>query len=58
MGFIVPTIIVSGILSDLISPRAVPVALAGLGLGIGLYVLFALVLGLGLQPLPRALMGG
>lgn len=58
LGFIAPTIIVSGILSYLISPRAVPAALAGLGLGIGLYVLFALVLGLGLQPLPRALMGG
>lgn len=58
LGFILPTIIVSGILSYLISPRAVPAALAGLGLGIGLYGLFALVLGLGLQPFPRALTGG
>mgnify|MGYP005865473037 CR=1 FL=1 len=47
LGFILPTI----------NPRPVPAALAGLGLGIGLYVLFKFILGLGLQGLPRALMG-
>lgn len=56
-GFILPTIIVSGVLSYLISPRPVPALLSGIGLGFGLYGLFALVLGLGLHPLPRALMG-
>lgn len=56
LGFIIPTVIASGILSYMISPRPVPAALAGLGLGIGLFVLFKMVLGLGLVGLPRALM--
>ncbi|MFN3971328.1 MAG: tripartite tricarboxylate transporter TctB family protein [Gemmobacter sp.] len=55
-GFIIPTVIASGILSYMISPRAVPAALAGLGLGVGLFVLFKTVLGLGLVALPRAWM--
>lgn len=56
MGFILPTVIASGILSYMINPRPVPAALAGLGLGIGLYVLFKMVLGLGLVALPRGWM--
>lgn len=55
-GFIIPTVLVSGIISYMISPRPLQAALAGLGLGIGLYVLFKVVLGLGLVALPRALM--
>ena len=57
LGFILPTILAAGIISYQINPRAVPAALAGLGLGIGLFVLFKFILGLGLQGLPRALMG-
>ncbi|MFN3293093.1 MAG: tripartite tricarboxylate transporter TctB family protein [Gemmobacter sp.] len=57
LGFILPTIVASGVLSYLISPRAVPAALAGLGLGLGLYGLFKLVLGLGLHPWPNAFGG-
>ncbi|HMO06257.1 MAG TPA: tripartite tricarboxylate transporter TctB family protein [Paracoccaceae bacterium] len=56
MGFIIPTTIASGILSYMISPRAVPAALAGLGLGVGLFVLFKVILGLGLVALPRGWM--
>jgi putative tricarboxylic transport membrane protein len=57
LGFILPTIVAAGVLSYLISPRPGPAMVAGVGLGFGLYGLFALVLGLGLHPLPRALMG-
>lgn len=57
LGFILPTVVVSGLLSYMIHPRATTAALSGLGLGIGLYVLFKVILGLGLQGLPRALMG-
>ena len=57
LGFIIPTVIVAGLLSYMINPRPVPAALAGLGLGVGLFVLFKVILGLGLQGLPRALMG-
>lgn len=57
LGFILPTILVAGLLSYMINPRPVPAALAGIGLGIGLFVLFKVILGLGLQGLPRALMG-
>ena len=57
LGFILPTVLAAGILSYQISPRPVPAALSGLGLGIGLFVLFKFILGLGLQGLPRALMG-
>jgi putative tricarboxylic transport membrane protein len=56
LGFILPTVIASAVLSYMISPRLVPAGLAGLGLGIGLYVLFKVVLGLGLVALPRGLM--
>jgi putative tricarboxylic transport membrane protein len=56
LGFILPTVVASAVLSYMISPRLVPAALAGLGLGIGLYVLFKVVLGLGLVALPRGWM--
>jgi putative tricarboxylic transport membrane protein len=53
-GFIIPTVLASGIISYMISPRPVQAALAGLGLGIGLFVLFKVILGLGLVAFPRA----
>ncbi len=56
LGFILPTVLASGLISYMIAPRAIPAALSGLGLGIGLYVLFKVILGLGLVALPRALM--
>lgn len=57
LGFILPTTVAAGIISYMISPRAVPAAMAGVGLGVGLYVLFKTILGLGLHALPSALMG-
>ncbi|MFW2544274.1 tripartite tricarboxylate transporter TctB family protein [Primorskyibacter sp. 2E107] len=57
MGFLLPTAICAGILSFQITPRAVPAALTGVGLSIGLFIIFKYVLGLGLSPLPKALMG-
>lgn len=57
MGFILPTIIVSGIISYQINPNPRLATFTGIGLGIGLFVLFKFILGLGLQGLPRALMG-
>ncbi|RUS59426.1 tripartite tricarboxylate transporter TctB family protein [Pseudorhodobacter sp. E13] len=57
LGFILPTIIVSGILSYQINPQPKLAALTGLGLGLGLFVLFKFILGLGLKGLPPALMG-
>tara|TARA_R110002096_G_scaffold70465_16_gene169019 strand:- start:7105 stop:7545 length:441 start_codon:yes stop_codon:yes gene_type:complete len=57
MGFIIPTVIVSGILSYQIRPRPAHAVATGLGLGIGLFVLFKFGLGLGLQGLPKGLLG-
>lgn len=57
LGFILPTIVVSAILSYQISPRPAPAVATGFGLGIGLFVLFKFVLGLGLQGLPKGLLG-
>jgi putative tricarboxylic transport membrane protein len=57
LGFIIPTIVVSGILSYQINPRPRLAALTGVGLGIGLFVLFKFILGLGLRGLPPVLMG-
>ncbi len=57
LGFILPTIIVSGLLSYQINPKPQLAALTGLGLGVGLYVMFKFVLGLSLKGLPPALMG-
>ncbi|WGW03604.1 tripartite tricarboxylate transporter TctB family protein [Tropicibacter oceani] len=56
-GFLIPTAICAAVLSYQISPRAVPAALTGVGLSIGLFFIFKFVLGLGLSPLPKALMG-
>jgi putative tricarboxylic transport membrane protein len=55
LGFILPTVIASGLISYMISPRPVPAALSGLGLGVGLFVLFKMILGLGLVAFPRGL---
>lgn len=52
LGFILPTIVASGVLSYLIHPDARKAALTGVGLGIGLFVLFRVILGLGLTGLP------
>ncbi|MFT7057956.1 MAG: putative tricarboxylic transport membrane protein [Pseudorhodobacter sp.] len=57
LGFILPTILVSGVLSYQINPKPQLAALTGVGLGIGLFVMFKFVLGLGLKGLPPALMG-
>lgn len=57
LGFILPTIIVSGILSYQINPKPQLAALTGVGLGVGLYVMFKFILGLSLKGLPPALMG-
>ena len=56
LGFVMPTVVVSAILSFQIQPRPLPAILTGLGLGIGLFVLFRYALGLGLVGLPPALM--
>ena len=53
MGFLLPTAVVSAILSYQIAPRLVPAILAGLGLSVGLFVLFRFVLGLSLFGFPR-----
>lgn len=57
LGFILPTMVASAVLSYQISSRPVPALITGIGLGLGLFVLFKFVLGLGLQGLPRALAG-
>lgn len=51
-GFILPTILASGIISYLIEPRPLWAALSGVGIGFGLYTLFKIVLGLGLVAWP------
>lgn len=56
-GFLGPTAVCAAVLSYQIRPRAVPAILTGLGLSLGLFVIFKYVLGLGLQPLPKALLG-
>ena len=58
MGFLIPTAIAAGILSFQIARRPVFAVAAGLGLSLGLFALFRYVLGLGLAPLPKALLGG
>lgn len=57
LGFVATTTLAAGMLSFQIRPRPLPALLTGLGLGVGLYALFKFVLGLGLQGLPRALVG-
>lgn len=57
LGFLIPTAIVSAILSYQISPRMGPAAIAGVGLSIGLFFIFKFALGLGLVALPAGLNG-
>ncbi|MFC0202379.1 tripartite tricarboxylate transporter TctB family protein [Paracoccus rhizosphaerae] len=52
LGFLIPTAIVSGILSWQIGGNPTRSALTGLGLAVGLFVLFRVILGLGLRSLP------
>ncbi len=56
-GFLGPTAICAAVLSYQISPRALPAAITGIGLSAGLFLIFKYVLGLGLQPLPKGLLG-
>lgn len=58
LGFLLPTAICAAVLSYQISPRLVPSVATGLGLSLGLFFIFKYALGLGLQPLPKALIGG
>lgn len=57
LGFMAPTAVVAGLLAYQITPRAGWAALTGVGLAVGLYVVFRFGLGLGLQALPRSLLG-
>lgn len=53
LGFIIPTAIVSTVLSYQIRPSPRGAVLSGLGLAFGLYILFAEILGLSLAGFPR-----
>lgn len=55
LGFIIPTAIVSGLLSWQIGRHPVRSAITGVGLGVGLFVLFKVILGLGLKGLPAGM---
>lgn len=55
LGFLLPTAIVSTILSYQIAPRLVPAILSGFGLSIGLFIMFRFVLDLGLIGIHRDL---
>jgi putative tricarboxylic transport membrane protein len=57
LGFLIPTFLISGIISYQIEGRTKPAVLTGAGLAIGLFVVFKYVLGLGLQPLPLFMAG-
>ncbi|MFV0493310.1 MAG: tripartite tricarboxylate transporter TctB family protein [Pseudorhodobacter sp.] len=57
LGFILPTLVASAVLSYQINPRPGPALITGAGLAFGLFLLFRFVLGLGLQGLPRGLTG-
>ncbi len=52
LGFLLPTAIVSAVLSFQIAGRPVAAVLTGVGLSVGLWLLFRFVLGLSLQGLP------
>lgn len=56
-GFLVPTALAASGISYLIRPNPGTAALTGAGLSAVLFVIFKYGLGLGLAPLPRALMG-
>ena len=53
LGFIIPTVIATSVLSYQIRPRLLPAVLTGAGLSVGLFALFKYVLGLGLFAFPR-----
>lgn len=55
LGFIIPTAIVSGLLSWQIGGNPIRSAITGVGLGVGLFVLFKVILGLGLKGLPAGM---
>ncbi|HSG56529.1 MAG TPA: tripartite tricarboxylate transporter TctB family protein [Paracoccaceae bacterium] len=57
MGFLLPTFVVTSILSYQIRPKAVPALLTGAGVAVGLFVLFKFILGLSLIGLPKAIFG-
>lgn len=53
LGFIIPTVIATSVLSYQIRPRLLPAVLTGASLSVGLFALFKYVLGLGLFAFPR-----
>lgn len=57
LGFLIPTAVASAVLAWQIDPRPGAAALTGVGLSLGLFAVFRYALGLGLQPLPRGLLG-
>jgi putative tricarboxylic transport membrane protein len=57
LGFLLPTFIVTSILSYQIRPKAIPAVLTGVGVAAGLFVLFKFILGLSLIGLPKAIFG-
>jgi putative tricarboxylic transport membrane protein len=57
LGFLLPTAIVSAVISYQISPRPKVALLSGVCISLGLYLLFRYVLGLSLFGLPRWLVG-
>jgi putative tricarboxylic transport membrane protein len=57
LGFLIPTAIVTAVLSYQISPKPVPAILTGVIGAAGLFVLFKFILGLSLAGLPRAFFG-
>lgn len=57
LGFIIPTMIASGVISYLIAPRSLQAVLAGIGVALVLFAIFNFALGLSLRPFPREWMG-
>ncbi|MDB2407231.1 tripartite tricarboxylate transporter TctB family protein [Jannaschia sp.] len=53
LGFLIPTAIVSGVLSWQIGAKPIAALVTGLGLSVGLFILFRFVLGLSLLGVPR-----
>ena len=53
LGFLIPTAIVSAILSYQIDPKPAKAVITGLGLSIGLYIMFRYALGLSLAGVPK-----
>lgn len=57
LGFLLPTAVTAAVISFQIRPAPLFNAITGVALSVGLFVLFKYALGLGLVPLPKALMG-